>query len=83
MIISECPNPQEIKILYNDGTEEILEFESRENPMKYETETFLELIGTNQADHPYLEASVIEMKIIDEARRQTGIVFPADKIREQ
>ena len=83
MIISECPNPQEIKILYNDGTEEFLEFESRENPMKYETETFLELIGTNQVDHPYLEASVIEMKIIDEARRQTGIVFPADKIREQ
>ena len=83
MIISECPNPREIKILYNDGSEEIIECDSRSNPMNYEAQVFVELIETGQTDHPHLEASVMEMKIIDEARRQTGIVFPADKIREQ
>ena len=83
MIISVCPNPREIKILYNDGSEEIIECDSRSNPMNYEAQVFVELIETGQTDHPHLEASVMEMKIIDEARRQTGIVFPADKIREQ
>lgn len=83
MIISECPNPRDIKILYNDGREERIECESRANPMNYEAEIFAELIKTQQTEHPYLEASLMEMKIIDEARRQTGIVFPADKIREQ
>ena len=51
--------------------------------MNYEAQVFVELIETGQTDHPHLEASVMEMKIIDEARRQTGIVFPADIIREQ
>lgn len=83
MIISQCPNPRDIKILYNDGREERIECESRANPMNYEAEIFAELIKTQQTEHPYLEASLMEMKIIDEARRQTGIVFPADKIREQ
>ena len=34
-------------------------------------------------DHQFLRSSEIEMDITDEVRRQTGIVFPADKIREQ
>lgn len=83
MIISECPNPKNIVIKYRDGSEETLEFEARDNPMKYETIKFVELVEKKQVDHPYLQSSVIEMKIMDEARKQTGIVFPADKIKEQ
>lgn len=83
MIIKECPIIKEIKILYNDGTEEDLEFEFRDNPMIYETMDFIRLIKEHKVDHEFLESSRIEMDITDEARRQTGIVFPADKIKEQ
>ncbi len=83
MIIEECPIIQKITIIYRDGSKEELEFESRENPMIYETMDFIELIETNDIDHRFLESSRIEMDITDEVRRQNNIVFPADKIREQ
>ena len=49
----------------------------------YETKDFIRLIKEHKVDHQFLRASEIEMDITDEVRRQTGIVFPADKIREQ
>ena len=55
----------------------------RDNPMIYETKDFIRLIKEHKVDHQFLRASEIEMDITDEVRRQTGIVFPADKIREQ
>lgn len=51
--------------------------------MIYETKDFIQLIREQKTDHRFLEASRIEMDITDEVRRQNGIVFPADKIREQ
>lgn len=83
MVIEQCPIIQKVTIFYRDGSQEELGFESRENPMIFETRDFLELIKTNNVEHPFLESSRIEMEITDEARRQMGIVFPADKIREQ
>ena len=41
------------------------------------------ILSEHKVDHQFLRASEIEMDITDEVRRQTGIVFPADKIREQ
>lgn len=83
MVIEQCPIIQKVTIFYRDGNQEELKFESRENPMIFETRDFLELIKTNNVEHPFLESSRIEMEITDEVRRQMGIVFPADKIREQ
>lgn len=83
MVIEQCPIIQKITIFYRNGEQEVLEFESRENPMIYETKDFIGLIETKDISHRFLESSRIEMKITDEVRRQTGIVFPADKIREQ
>lgn len=83
MIIEECPIIKKITILYRNGEREELEFESRDNPMIYETIDFIRLIKENKVDHEFLRSSEIEMNMTDEVRRQTGIVFPADKIREQ
>ena len=47
------------------------------------TKEIIRLIKEHKVDHQFLRASEIEMDITDEVRRQTGIVFPADKIREQ
>ena len=51
--------------------------------MIYETKDIIRLIKEHKVDHQFLRASEIEMDITDEVRRQTGIVFPAEKIREQ
>lgn len=83
MVIEQCPIIQKITIYYRNGQQEELTFESRANPMIFETKDFMELVRTNNVEHPFLESSRIEMEITDEVRRQTGIVFPADKIREQ
>lgn len=83
MIIEDCPIIKKITILYRDGKKEELEFEARDNPMIYETMDFIKLIEEKKIDHEFLDSSRIEMDITDEVRRQNGIVFPADKIREQ
>ena len=83
MIIEECPIIKKITILYRNGEKEELEFEARDNPMIFETKDFIQLIEEKNIDHEFLESSRIEMDISDEVRQQNGIVFPADKIREQ
>lgn len=56
---------------------EIIEipYASVENNMVYEVEEFLRLIQKNEVDHKYLKYSLDTIRIIDEARRQNGIVF--------
>lgn len=78
MIIQNCPVIQNITIRYRDGHSESLEFASRNNPMIYETENFIRLIGENNVEHPFLKGSQIEMSVCDEVRRQNGLIFPAD-----
>ena len=83
MIIEQCPIIKKITIYYRNGETEELQFDKRDNPMIYETKDFIRLIKEHKVDHQFLRASEIEMDITDEVRRQTGIIFPADKIREQ
>ena len=79
MLIEQAPNIRKINVVYRDGSLEQLQVESRENPMSYELQDFVRLIEEKKIEHEYLEASRIEMMIIDEVRKQNGIVFPADK----
>ena len=79
MVIREVGNPREATIYYRNGGEEKLSFPSLENNMSYEIEIFLDLIRKDEIRHPYLEYSRMELEIMDEMRRQQGIVFPADR----
>ncbi len=58
---------------------EEIPFTPAENNMIYELEDFARLCRAGAWEHPYLDASVIAMEIIDEIRRQNNIVFPSDK----
>ena len=71
MLIEQMTEPVKLTIISRDGSEE-------EPPMVHEIRKFAELAEAGTVNHKYLENSRIEMKIIDEARRQQGIVFPAD-----
>lgn len=48
----------------------------------YEAKEFIDLIESGQKESSInsLENSIITMEIIDEIRRQVGVIFPADKI---
>lgn len=79
MVIREIPDTREITIYYNNGEVESIPIEKEENNMCYELAEFIRLVGESEVDHPYLENSRMELKIMDEVRRQQEIVFPADK----
>lgn len=79
MVIREVGNPRDVTIHYRKGGEEKLVFPSLENNMPYEIQTFLDLIRKGSVHHRYLDYSRMELEIMDEMRRQQGIVFPADR----
>lgn len=78
MLIEQMTEPVRIHVFLRDGSEEIVELPDIEPAMVYEIRKFIELINTGNIQHEYLENSKIEMKIIDEARKQQNIVFSAD-----
>ena len=87
LAIGKITMPTDMRIIYHKGSpnlgtagkwEEEIPFETVENNMIYELAEFARLCREGQYENEYLENSVIEMEIIDEVRRQNGIVFPAD-----
>ena len=46
--------------------------------MVFEIQEFLRLIEEKKTDHPYLTYSLDTIRVIDEARRQNGVLFPGE-----
>ncbi|WMJ88191.1 Gfo/Idh/MocA family protein [Anaerocolumna sp. MB42-C2] len=78
MLIPHISNPRKITIKYNDNTEEEIIAENCDNNMIYELNTFLKAIEKNEKLNYYNEISLKAIKIMDQVRNQTGIVFPSD-----
>lgn len=51
-----------------------------DNTMFYEAQHFADLIASNTIEHPDLQVSLDVAEVMTEARRQIGIVFPADQV---
>ncbi|MCE5287519.1 MAG: Gfo/Idh/MocA family oxidoreductase [Pelosinus sp.] len=79
MLIKEIPDICEISIIYNDGQQENLFISKCENNMYYEIEEFIRLIQTKSNAKEHNKYSVMQMEFMDEIRKQTGLIFPADK----
>ncbi|MEQ8155527.1 MAG: Gfo/Idh/MocA family oxidoreductase [Clostridiaceae bacterium] len=78
MIIKDIPDTREITIIYNDGRIEDISVKKYENNMYYEVEEFIRLIHINGSAQEHNKYSLMELEIMDEARKQIGITFPAD-----
>ena len=50
-----------------------------ENTMQYEAAVFADLVKSNQVEHPGLERTKLVSEVLTEARKQIGVIFPADK----
>ena len=74
---NDCP--ETVRIVYRDGTEEVLYHREPLNDMKYELEYFIKMIRRGEKAESHTERSLNAMKLMDELRRQCGITFPADE----
>lgn len=72
-------SPENVRIVYRNGSEEILYQREHLNDMKYELELFLKMVRGEEDAEPHMERSLNAMKLMDEMRRQCGITFPADE----
>ena len=59
----------------NKWQKEILPFTPAKNNMVFELLAFADLIRTKCISHPYLNASEITMRMVDEIRAQNNIRF--------
>lgn len=80
IIIDSINKFQKVRIVFRDGKEEDLTQFHNEHDMCYEIETFINTIksGDMEKNSNLLQTSKWVMETLDEARKQTGLIFPAD-----
>ena len=80
IIIDRINTFNNVKIIYRDGREEDLTLEHKEANMCYEVEEFANLIKNKERESKInsLEVSRNTIGVIEEARKQIGVVYPAD-----
>jgi predicted dehydrogenase len=79
LTIDKISMPGEIWFHPYKGEPRRLEYTPDKNNMVHELAEFARLAAAGAVEHPGLVTSAVQMAVIDEARRQTGIVFPADR----
>lgn len=81
ILIDKISTPSHVEIRYKDGTVETISQDQPHHSMFYEVEEFIQLIkqsGMKESEMNSWHHSRMTIKIMDEARRQTGIHYPAD-----
>ncbi len=80
IIIDKINNIKKVEIHYNDGTVEDLTKPQKGNSMYYEAKEFIELIKNNHVESSInsYNNSKITAKILETAREQIGLLYPAD-----
>jgi scyllo-inositol 2-dehydrogenase (NADP+) len=81
ILLDKMSTPNKVEIRYKDGTVESISQLQDKPFMYYEVEEFINLIKsgkTESAINSFLH-SKITAEIIDEARKQIGLVYPADQ----
>lgn len=81
IIIDRINQPRNVEIIYRDGTKEIFDCELMDDDMYYEAREFIDCIlsGKRESEMNSHETSLTVMKVMDNARLQSGVFYPADK----
>ena len=77
LVIDDLITPRKLTVHRRDKSPEIISVEGARNNMIYELQEWGRLIAAKE-ENPHTRYSMMEMQMIDEVRKQTGIVFPAD-----
>ncbi|CAG7637410.1 scyllo-inositol 2-dehydrogenase (NADP(+)) IolU [Paenibacillus solanacearum] len=80
MVIDQINDPGHVHIRYRDGSVENIAAPDEISAMTYEVREFIGLLQQNRAESAMNShaVSLIAMQIMDEARKQMGLRFPAD-----
>lgn len=80
IIINQMNTPTKVELLYRNGEKVDITRPQKEESMYYEAKEFIDLInnGKQESSINSYEVSLQVIEIMDEVRRQTGIVYPAD-----
>ncbi|MBM4761145.1 Gfo/Idh/MocA family oxidoreductase [Bacillus sp. B15-48] len=80
MIIDKISEPGKVEIHYRDGSIEDITYSQEHMPMYYEAKEFIDLIQKHEFESSINshQHSLIVAEIMEEARKQTGIIYPAD-----
>lgn len=81
LVIGEIANPRDLVFHPRKGAAERIEVESpgASTNMVYEVREWIRLIQAGgEKENPHSRFSLLELEVMDEARRLTGIRFPAD-----
>ncbi|MGP4040893.1 Gfo/Idh/MocA family protein [Gracilibacillus sp. D59] len=81
IVIGKFSDMTEVKIVYKDGSEEVLDAGQEDNTMYYEAKSFIESIENNEIENKVntWNNSLETIRVLDQARKEVGVVFPADK----
>ncbi|WP_010282984.1 Gfo/Idh/MocA family protein [Bacillus timonensis] len=81
ILIDKISEPEKVEIRYRDGSVEDISILPEHHTMYYEAKEFIDLIkkGFLESTINTYENSIVVMEILDEARNQMGLVFPADR----
>jgi predicted dehydrogenase len=82
IIIDKINTPEKVEIYYRDGTVEDITRSQTGKSMQYEVKEFINLIkkGYLESANNSHQNSMTTMEIMDETRKQAGIVYPADAV---
>ncbi|MGL5150236.1 MAG: Gfo/Idh/MocA family protein [Clostridium sp.] len=77
IVINKITTCEEVKIIYRDGSEELLSKEQVPLDIYYEVKEFIDLIEKNKIESmkTTLESSLIVMDIMDKARNDMGVIY--------
>ncbi|PLR96634.1 Gfo/Idh/MocA family protein [Bacillus sp. T33-2] len=81
IIIDQISVPEKVEIRYKNGEREIISRTQDHPAMHYQVQEFIDLIKTGKTESQInsYHRSRITAQIVEEARKQTGIIYPADK----
>lgn len=81
IVFDKMNPPENVNIHYRNGSVEDITREQSNDPMFYEAQEFIELIqsGKTESSINTFEQSITVMEVMEEARRQMGVVYPSDR----
>jgi predicted dehydrogenase len=81
ILIDKISRPDKVEIRYRGGLVEEITRPQMDNAMYYEVAEFIQLIqsGVKESAMNSYSHSRLTMKLMDEARKQIGLVYPADQ----
>jgi scyllo-inositol 2-dehydrogenase (NADP+) len=85
IIIDKINKPEKVEIRYRNGSIEDITKDQGRNTMYYEIKEFIDLAenGGLESDLNSHRHSMVAMEIMQEARKQIGLVFPADEVENR